>query len=57
MSATSPVPHDRLDVDDLEAAIREGRPLRPARAYLVKVADETLNFRAIEVAEDRKSVV
>ena len=51
MTATSPVPAGRLDVDDLEAAIREGRPLRPARAYLIKVADETLNFRAIEVAD------
>lgn len=51
MSATSPVPAGHRDVDDLEAAIREGRPLHPARAYLIKVADETLNYRVIEVAD------
>ena len=48
---SSAVPAGPLDVDDLEAAIREGRPLRPARGYRIKVADETLNFRAIEVAD------
>ena len=51
MSATSPVPASPLDVDDLEAALREGRPLRPARAYRIKIADETLNYRAVEVAD------
>jgi hypothetical protein len=44
-------PSNRLDVDDLEAAIREGRGLHPARAYRIKVADETLNFRPIEVID------
>lgn len=44
-------PSNILDVDDLEAAIREGRALHPARAYRIKVADETLNFRSIEVID------
>lgn len=44
-------PSNRLDVDDLEAAIREGRDLHAARAYRIKVADETLNFRPIEVTD------
>ena len=42
---------DRVEVDDLEAAIREGRGLHPARAYRIKVADETLEFRPVEVAD------
>jgi hypothetical protein len=42
---------DRVDVDDLEAAIRDGRGFHPAKAYRIKVADETLNFRPVEVAE------
>jgi hypothetical protein len=46
-----PVPPGQIDVEDLETAIREGRPLRPARAYRIKVADETLNFRPIELAD------
>ncbi len=44
-------PSNRLDVDDLETAIREGRGLHPARAYRIKVADETLDFRPIEVID------
>jgi hypothetical protein len=42
---------DRVEVDDLDAAIREGRGLHPARAYRIKVADETLDFRPVEVAD------
>lgn len=48
--SSSAVPASPLDVDDLEAAIREGRALWSARAYRIKVSDETLNFRAVEVA-------
>ena len=44
-----------IDVDDLETAIREGRPLHPARAYRIKVADETLDFRPIEVVDPCRS--
>jgi hypothetical protein len=44
-------PYHPIDVDDLETAIREGRHLHPARAYRIKVADETLNFRPIEVVD------
>jgi hypothetical protein len=39
------------EFDDLAAAVREGRPLRPARAYRIEVADDTLAFRTIEVAD------
>jgi hypothetical protein len=46
------IPHsDRVNIDDLEAAIRDGRGLHPAEAYRIKVADETLNFRPIEVID------
>jgi hypothetical protein len=46
------IPHfDRVDVDDLEAAIRDGRGLHPAEAYRIKVADETLNFRPVEMVD------
>ncbi|HXC53121.1 MAG TPA: multiubiquitin domain-containing protein [Candidatus Limnocylindrales bacterium] len=51
MSVSSPAPTSRPDVDDLETAIREDRPLHPARAYLIKVADETLNYRVVEVTD------
>lgn len=39
------------DCDDVATAIREGRPLRPSRAYLIEVSDETLSFRAVRVAD------
>ena len=42
---------DRVDVDDLEAAIRDGRGLHPVDAYRIKIADETLNFRHVEVID------
>lgn len=44
-------PSHPIDVDDLETAIREGRHLHRARAYRIKVADETLDFRPIEVVD------
>ncbi|MBX7123262.1 MAG: multiubiquitin domain-containing protein [Opitutaceae bacterium] len=39
------------EFDDLAAAVCEGRPLRPARAYRIEVADDTLSFRTVEVAD------
>ncbi len=39
------------DCDDLATAIREGRPLRPSRAYGIEVSDETLNFHSVRVAD------
>jgi hypothetical protein len=40
-----------LDCDDLGAALRENRALRPARAYRIRFAQDDLNFRDIEVAD------
>lgn len=42
---------ENLDIDDVGEAIREGRGLRPARAYRILFAQENLNFRAIEVSD------
>jgi len=35
-----------LDCEDVGAALREGRPLRPARAYNILYAQDNLNFHA-----------
>lgn len=40
-----------LDSDDVGAALREGRPLHPARHYGIQLAVNDLNFRAIAVPE------
>ena len=40
-----------LDCDDVGAALREGRPLHPARTYRVRFALGDLNFRDIAVPE------
>jgi hypothetical protein len=40
-----------LDHDDLSEALREGRALRPARAYRIHYAEGDLNFRTLEVAD------
>lgn len=40
-----------LDHDDLGEALREGRPLRPARGYRIRYAQGDLNFRTLEVAD------
>ena len=42
---------DLLDYDDLGAALRENRPLRPARAYRIRFAQGDLNFRDLEVTD------
>ena len=40
-----------LDFDDLGEALREGRALRPARAYRIRFAQDDLNFRNLDVAD------
>jgi hypothetical protein len=40
-----------LDFDDVGNALREGRPLRPARAYRYFLAMDDLDFRSAEVAD------
>lgn len=39
------------DVEDVGAAIREGRPVRAASAYRIEVANETLDFRSVTLTD------
>ena len=39
-----------LDFDNLGEALREGRALRPARGYRIRLAQDGLNFRDLDVA-------
>src|SRR5690348_13778302 len=39
------------DVEDIGAAIREGRPVRAARSYRIAVSDQSLNFRQVTIAD------
>jgi hypothetical protein len=41
---------NQLDCEDVGVALREGRPLRPARAYRILYAQDNLNFRALELS-------
>lgn len=40
---------DHIDCDDVGEAIRDGRALRPARAFRIRFAQNNLDFRPIEV--------
>ncbi|NVJ00809.1 multiubiquitin domain-containing protein [Myxococcus sp. AM009] len=40
-----------LEYDDVGAALREGRALRPARSYRILVAQGDLSFRPVDVAD------
>jgi hypothetical protein len=40
-----------LEYDDVGGALREGRPLRLARAYRIQYAQDNLNFRALDLAD------
>jgi hypothetical protein len=40
-----------LEFDDVGAAVREGRALRPARGYRVQYAQGDLNFRALTLSD------
>lgn len=42
---------DAEDIEDIGAAVREGRPVRPARAYRIAVSDQSLAFRPITVSD------
>jgi hypothetical protein len=39
-----------LEYEDVGGALREGRPLRPARAYRILYAQDNLNFRALDLS-------
>ena len=40
---------DAEDIEDIGAAVREGRPVRLARAYRIAVSDQSLDFRTVAV--------
>ena len=42
---------DRSDVEDVAAAIREGRSLRPAALYRIVVLDDQLHERHVDLAD------
>ena len=42
---------DSGGVEDIGAAVREGRPIRAAQSYRISIADETLNFRSATIAD------
>jgi hypothetical protein len=42
---------ERDDVEDVGAAVREGRPVRQARAYRIEVSNESLDCRAITLTD------
>jgi hypothetical protein len=39
------------DIEDIGAAIRQGRPVRAARSYRIAVSDQSLNFRQVTIAD------
>jgi Multiubiquitin len=39
------------EVEDVADAVREGRALRPALTYRIRVAQDGLDFRAVDVAD------
>lgn len=39
------------DVEDICAAVQEGRPVRAARSYRIAVSDERLNFQTVTVTD------
>ena len=42
---------DRFDVEDVAAAIREGRSLRPAALYRIVVLDDQLHERHVDLSD------
>lgn len=42
---------DIIERESIAEAVREGRPLRKARNYLIEVAEGNLNFRQVEITE------
>lgn len=45
------VPTGTEDIEDIGAAFREGRPIRPARSYRIAVSDQSLVFRPVTVTD------
>lgn len=43
--------NELLECDNVGEALRDGRPLRPARAYGILFAQDNLNFRTIQVTD------
>ncbi len=48
---TEKTPHPTHDVDDLSVAPGAGHHSSPAQAYRIEVADETLEFRTVEISD------
>lgn len=42
---------DSDGVEDISAAVREGRPIRAANAYRISISDESLNFRTATITD------
>src|SRR4051794_39494085 len=42
---------EKADVEDVGAAVREGRLVREARAYRIEVSNENLHFRSITLTD------
>jgi hypothetical protein len=42
---------EEREVDDVGEAIREGRPLHPARAYRIQFAQGDLDFRPLDISD------
>ncbi|MGD0207523.1 MAG: multiubiquitin domain-containing protein [Verrucomicrobiota bacterium] len=45
------IANTQLEYEDVGGALREGRPLRLARAYRIQYAQDNLNFRALDLTE------
>lgn len=51
MQTQHPSSDNRIPVEDVGAAIREGRPLNPAHFYSIIVADEQLSERHLQLSD------
>lgn len=51
MQLNTPTGNSRIPLEDVGAAIREGRPLQPADLYRIVVVDEQLNARHIDLID------
>ncbi len=45
------IANTQLEYEDVGGALREGRPLRLARAYRIQYAQDNLNFRTLDLAD------
>lgn len=51
MQTDTPSGDDRIPLEDVAAAIREGRSLRPAQRYRIILLDEQLNERPLDLSD------